>query len=169
MAEQRPWLHFSAGNLRRSVREQIDDCCYEWATPEVSSSTFHALPVAIVHLKSSSYHTWRCGGGSFARGWGRFRSHLLPPGAEGGINGSGCFHFSKMSSVSWYSALCSRGSLMILFASNNDRMYKAWPLHCLLSTHQSRDSLSDRLYSDCTVFFVDMVVYGLANSELFLC
>jgi hypothetical protein len=34
-------------------------------------------------------------------GTGKLRSYLLPPGAVGGLYGSGCFHFSKISSVCW--------------------------------------------------------------------
>lgn len=75
-------------------------------------------------------------------GTGRLRWYLLPPGAVGGLYGSGCFHLSSNSSVSWMIAcdqvrnssrprsthggmertLCCRGCMTCLFASNSDRM-----------------------------------------------
>lgn len=37
-------------------------------------------------------------------GTGKLRSYFEPPGAVGGLYGSGCFHFSSKASVSWRSA-----------------------------------------------------------------
>lgn len=41
-------------------------------------------------------------------GTGKLRSYLDPPGAVGGLYGSGCFHFSSKASVSWKSAYVLR-------------------------------------------------------------
>jgi hypothetical protein len=45
-------------------------------------------------------------------------------------------------------ALCCLGSRMCLFASNNDRMYIACPLHRCRWTAQSRASFRERRYND---------------------
>jgi hypothetical protein len=67
-------------------------------TPGPPFSLIHALAVVLykvsqrrvlkeaVHLRSR-------------RGDGKFRWYLLPPGAVGGLYGSGCFHFSSSASV----------------------------------------------------------------------
>ena len=53
-------------------------------------------------------------------GQGRFRSYLLPPGAVGGLYGSGCFHFSNSSSVC-SSSNCSMPSVYVLSPSHLNR------------------------------------------------
>lgn len=97
----------------------------------------------------------------------------IPPGAVGGQYGSGCFHVCSSFSVSLKRAcvaigssqpsclagwgplsssialslqltLCFRVSVMCRFASNRDRMYRAWPRQRCRWTAQSSDSFSER-------------------------
>jgi hypothetical protein len=52
-------------------------------------------------------------------------------------------------------ALCCLGSRTPLFASNNERIYIAWPLQRERCTDQSSASLRERRYSDllCTTSY----------------
>jgi len=112
------------------------------ADPLIFYAMYKLVMASAIPKAWNSYRTM-CGGGSRI-GAGRFRSYLEPPGAVGAWYGSGCFHFSSKSSASLNTALCCLGSRMFLFASNNDRMYNAWPLQRFRWTHQSRESLRER-------------------------
>lgn len=71
----------------------------------------HALSYLETQVRSSPHHhllkaytshnllTSSCDGGGRSGG-GMFRSYFEPPGADGGLYGSGCFHFSRSFSVS---------------------------------------------------------------------
>lgn len=71
-----------------------------WAAVLQTMSAVPCLSYSCMYLRSKLGH-------------GRFRSYLLPPGAVGGLYGSGCFHFSNRSSVCLisscvsFSAFCS--------------------------------------------------------------
>lgn len=94
-------LHFLSVNLDLCTGLASPIRILLWTEPQPCDEVNHSCSKASYNLFTSS------GDGGGRSGGGSFRSYFEPPGADGGLYGSGCFHFSSNLSVSTNN-ICAR-------------------------------------------------------------